>query len=179
MKDIARRRLIFSLPLITTLGAGTGFYVMLSRLRTGSFDPKEIKTPQISLPYFNLERVSPFPSFNRNELLRQTKPIVINFFASWCVPCLTEMAILNQLSHKIDIWGIAYKDNSHAINEFFSRNDNPYKRIAQDTKGDAGIQWGLTGVPESFLVLPKGIIISHIPKPLSERDVETISNTIG
>jgi len=107
-------------------------------------------------------------------LQRQTKPILINFFASWCIPCLTEMGVLQQLSSHINIWGIAYKDKPEAVSGFLERNGNPYQKIGQDTEGNIGIEWGLSGVPESFLIMPGGIIKWHYPKPLTVASTQTL-----
>lgn len=176
MKDITRRRLLWSLPFGTALVAGGGFLAMLSGIRKGNFDPREINTPILNrpIPTFSLPAQPPSTGFTQQELQQQTKPVLINFFASWCIPCLTEMGVLQQLSSHIAIWGVAYKDKENAVTGFLERDGNPYQRIGQDKDGSVGIEWGLSGVPESFLVMPGGIIKWHYPKPLTVNSTQTL-----
>ncbi|EUK18428.1 DsbE family thiol:disulfide interchange protein [Commensalibacter papalotli (ex Servin-Garciduenas et al. 2014)] len=176
MQDITRRRLLWSLPFATAAVAGGGFLAMLSGIRKGNFDPKEINTPILNkpIPAFSLSAQPPSTGFNQQELQQQTEPVLINFFASWCIPCLTEMSMLQQLSSHISIWGIAYKDKQNSVSGFLKRNGNPYQRIGQDNNGNVGIEWGVSGVPESFLVMPGGIIKWHYPKPLTVNSTQTL-----
>lgn len=180
MQDITRRRLLWSIPFATAAVAGGGFLAMLSGLRKGNFDPREINTPILNkpIPSFTLADQPPSTGFNQQELQQQTKPVLINFFASWCIPCLTEMGVLQQLSNHIAIWGIAYKDKPDAVAGFLQRNGNPYQRIGQDPDGSVGIDWGLSGVPESFLIMPGGIIKWHYPKPLTTTSTQTLLSLV-
>lgn len=178
MKDITRRRLLWAIPFTTAAVAGGGFLAILSDLGKGKFDPREINTPVLNnpIPHFSLPDQAPSAGFGSQLLQRQTKPILINFFASWCLPCLSEMPLLRQLSAHIDIWGVAYKDRPANIEAFLKRNGNPYRYIGQDPDGTVGINWGISGVPESFLIVPGGIIKWHYPKPLNEFSIDTLLN---
>ena len=85
---------------------------------------------------------------------------VVNIWASWCVPCRTEAPILLQLAQRKDIRlvGIANKDDPQNAKLFLQEFGNPYAAIGDDRRGRATIDWGVYGVPETFIVDGKGII---------------------
>lgn len=94
---------------------------------------------------------------------------IINFFASWCAPCVAEhdflMAIHQAL--QIPIIGIVYKDKDAAIKRYLADHGNPFKIVALDREGRSAIDWGVTGVPETFLIAADGTILAHSSGPLS------------
>ena len=85
---------------------------------------------------------------------------VVNVFASWCAPCRLEAVQLNSLSKLpgIAVYGLAQKDKPEATRAFLDEVGNPFARIARDDDGRASIEWGVYGVPETFVVDGKGII---------------------
>jgi len=85
---------------------------------------------------------------------------LVNFFASWCVPCRAEHDNLMKLAGelKIPIIGIAYKDDPKRSLAFLDELGTPFTKTAQDRDGRVGIDWGVTGVPETFLIDGDGII---------------------
>jgi cytochrome c biogenesis protein CcmG/thiol:disulfide interchange protein DsbE len=85
---------------------------------------------------------------------------VINVFASWCAPCRTETGQLAQLSRLpgVALYGLVQKDKPEATRAFLDEVGNPFARIARDDDGRASIEWGVYGVPETFVVDGKGII---------------------
>ena len=85
---------------------------------------------------------------------------VVNVFASWCAPCRLEAVQLNSLSKVpgIAVYGLAQKDKPEATRAFLDEVGNPFARIARDDDGRASIEWGVYGVPETFVVDGKGII---------------------
>lgn len=181
MKSITRRRLIWGLPLGATVLAGGGFATMLSSLKNGKFDPHKIELPNLNkpIPNFKLKPILSYKNFDSLLLKQQHKPVLINFFASWCLPCISEMPILNQLSTRLSIWGIAYKDKNNTIDQFLNRHENPYQYLGQDDEGIIGINWGISGVPESFLIIPGGIIRWHYAKPLDKTAVSSLLSLVG
>lgn len=94
--------------------------------------------------------------------------LLVNFFASWCTPCLAEHAFLKTLPARgLTRIGIAYKDKPENINRLFDKRGNPYHDVGVDREGMAAIDWGVTGVPESFLINPQGMIVAHFAGPLT------------
>ena len=93
--------------------------------------------------------------------LPEGQVVVVNFFASWCVPCRAEHASLMRLQREIDgalIIGVAYKDTSENALRFLSELGDPFDVRASDLNGRAGIDWGVTGVPETYIVSKDGTV---------------------
>ncbi len=159
----SRRRFLMAIPLAGAGIAGVAFWKMLSGMSAGSFDPHDIHAPAAGrvIPDFDLPAQAPGEGFSSTDLRQQTKPVLINFFASWCIPCIAEMDALLALKKEVEIWGIAYKDEPENAEGFITRAGNPYTRIASDREGRVAIDWGVSGVPESFLIAPGGHIIWH------------------
>lgn len=95
---------------------------------------------------------------------------VVNFFASWCVPCRAEHPVLKDLAKDggVNIVGVAYKDKPEAVGKFLGALGNPYETVVTDLTGRGGIEWGLTGVPETFVVDRQGLVRFHQAGPLTE-----------
>jgi cytochrome c biogenesis protein CcmG/thiol:disulfide interchange protein DsbE len=97
------------------------------------------------------------------------QPILVNFYASWCIPCAEEADILGTVAAEgIPIWGISYKDKTVDLQRYLDKYGNPYKRLADDVTGRVAIDWGVDAVPESFLIDHAGIIRWHRGGPLTD-----------
>jgi cytochrome c biogenesis protein CcmG, thiol:disulfide interchange protein DsbE len=108
------------------------------------------------LPRFSLPGQPPSQGFSSSDIVG---PALINFFASWCIPCVQEAPILMVLKQKgTPIFGIAYKDKPDATTDFLQQNGNPYTRIARDEPGAVAIDFGLYGVPETYVIDKSGIV---------------------
>ena len=162
-------------PFGVAAAAGVGFWAMLDGMGSGQFDPHDIHVPSAgrTVPAFDLPPQAPRQGFSSALLAAQTRPVLVNFFASWCIPCVLEAQNLSQLAGKLPIWGIAYKDVPDNAQGFVNRTGSPYARIASDRAGLAAIDWGVSGVPESFLVAPGGIIRWHLAGPLTDETIRT------
>lgn len=102
-------------------------------------------------------------------------PVIVNFFASWCVPCLAEAPTLMALKAQgVRIIGIAYENEPADAQAFLRRNGNPYSQILLDRDGRAGVEFGISGVPENFLVGPDGKIIAKFGGPLTAESAEAL-----
>ncbi|PHS26097.1 MAG: thiol:disulfide interchange protein [Robiginitomaculum sp.] len=101
------------------------------------------------------------------------QPVVINFFASWCTPCRAEHPILMDLAAQgITIIGINYKDRPEAARAFIEELGNPFVAIGEDANGRTGIDYGITGVPETFVIGADGTILTNWASPLDSSIIE-------
>ena len=98
---------------------------------------------------------------------------LVNVFASWCVPCRQEHPLLKELAKdgRLAIVGINYKDKTDNALRFLGELGNPYKAIGIDPTGKAAIDWGVYGIPESYLVGPDGTILYKKVGPFAERSM--------
>ena len=94
-------------------------------------------------------------------------PFLVNFFSSWCEPCKLEASNLEKLSERIPIIGISYKDQKEDTYLFLDKYGNPYDEISYDSDGNIAINWGVYGVPETFIIDKNGIIILRHPGPIT------------
>jgi cytochrome c biogenesis protein CcmG/thiol:disulfide interchange protein DsbE len=168
-----RRRALLGAPLVVAAGAGIGFWAMLRGLGTGDYDPHGVPSALLGkpVPDFTLPppEGSTLPAFTAADLRDLPGPVLVNFFASWCVPCVIEQPQLMALHARgVPIWGVAYKDKPADALGFLARHGNPYLRLAADQPGRAAIDWGLYGVPESYLVDRQGIIRWRWAGPITE-----------
>ncbi len=164
--------LLVLLPLVVFAALALLF---LFQLTLGE-DPQRIPSALIDKPApdFDLLAVdglerggSQIPGFSKNDLIGKVS--VVNVFASWCVPCRQEhpqMELLGKLDG-IQLLGINYKDKPENARRFLGSLGNPYARIGADSAGRAAINWGVYGVPETFIVDQKGTIRYKFIGPIS------------
>lgn len=156
------RRLLLLAPLVVAGAAGAGAWTILARMRQRRFDPHDVPSQLIGKSAPDFAAMPPLdpagPGFGSPDL-RIGRPLLVNFFASWCVPCIIEAPALMTLSREgVPIWGVAYKDKPDAARTFLARHGNPYARIAMDQPGRVAIDWGVYGVPETYLLDRDGIV---------------------
>ena len=126
------------------------------------------------IPAFALPAALPAkPALSSSDL--QGRPRLLNIFASWCVPCITEVKVLDQLRREgVAIDGIAVRDRPGDLAHFLATNGDPYERIGSDVQSRVQIALGSSGVPESFVVDSRGIIRYQHIGPIEASDVPTI-----
>jgi cytochrome c biogenesis protein CcmG/thiol:disulfide interchange protein DsbE len=113
------------------------------------------------------------PALSSTELIG--RPRIVNIFASWCVPCVTEVKVLQELKRRgVTIDGIAIRDRPADLAAFLARNGDPYERIGNDPQSQVQIALGSSGVPESFIVDRKGVIRYQHIGPIEAADVPAI-----
>jgi cytochrome c biogenesis protein CcmG/thiol:disulfide interchange protein DsbE len=163
------------LPLVLFAVLAGLFYV---RLYAG--DPSEIPSVLIGrpAPEFTLPPVAglsrngaPVPGLTRADLIGKVS--VVNVFASWCVPCRDEHPFLLTLAEdkRFALFGLNYKDSADNAVRFLGALGNPYAAVGADGNGRVGIDWGVYGVPETFVIDRSGTIVYKHIGPLSQQSV--------
>ena len=105
--------------------------------------------------------------------------ILVNFFASWCVPCRVEHAFMQSLSNEgIKIIGINYKDDPQQAIQWLEELGNPYSNVAIDSNGRIAIDWGVYGIPETFIVNTDNIIQYRHVGPLRKKNYNKFHSKI-
>ncbi|MEZ5998565.1 MAG: redoxin family protein [Hyphomonas sp.] len=107
--------------------------------------------------------------------------VVVNLFASWCAPCVAEHPKLVELGEAWPgrVYGVLYKDTPANGHKFLSELGNPYADIVMDPDGQGGLDFGLTGVPETFVISADGEILEHIAGPLTDAGVKRVSEALN
>ena len=116
--------------------------------------------PELILAPFDTTLSTSQQQFELEQLI-ENGPFLVNFFASWCAPCQKEAPLLEKLSHEIPIIGVAYKDKSDQVAIFLERFGDPFIKIGFDNDGKTAINWGVYGIPETFLISNEGKIIAR------------------
>jgi cytochrome c biogenesis protein CcmG/thiol:disulfide interchange protein DsbE len=175
---VARYRLVVLIPLLTFLGLALLFVI---RLNAG--DPSAIPSaligrpaPQTTLPPLpGLARDgTPVPGLDPAAFLGGVS--VLNVWASWCVPCHDEAPLLVRLAQdkRIRVVGINYKDQPENARRFLGRYGDPYAANGADENGRAAIEWGVYGVPETFVVGRDGHIAFKLVGPITPDNLDTV-----
>jgi cytochrome c biogenesis protein CcmG/thiol:disulfide interchange protein DsbE len=164
---------VYLIPIAIFLGITAFFY---AGLQDGP--PTVLPSPLIGrpAPAFALEPMDANTTSFSPEDLRSGEPVLVNFWASWCVPCRLEAPTLENLAGRGDmkIYGINVHDEPDKAREFLSRFGNPFSAIGEDSEGRIAIEWGVTGYPETFVVDGDGIIRARYAGALTEDIVEDI-----
>ena len=131
---------------------------------------REVPSPFIGkpAPQFELPLLNRAGTFNQESLKGQIT--LLNVWASWCFACRQEHEVVTQLSRSgLRVVGFNYKDETDDASAWLQQFGNPYEVVMQDLDGRAGIDWGVYGAPETFLIDEKGIIRHKVIGPLSDR----------
>lgn len=173
-------RWMAALPLLGFVGLAVLFG---NRLDVGG-NPRLIPSPLIGhqAPALNLPAV---PGLKKPGLsdayLRQGHTTVVNIFASWCGPCRMENPVLQELAANkllaavgVKLVGVDYKDKPANVTNFLTQDGNPYAAIGSDESGRVGIDWGLTGVPETYIIRGDGTIAYKYTGPLTEQSLNDV-----
>jgi cytochrome c biogenesis protein CcmG/thiol:disulfide interchange protein DsbE len=173
-----RRKLLVALPLILFLALAALFLY-----RLGAGDPSRIpsaligrEAPQTNLPPVAglLHDGKPLPGINAADF--KGNVTLVNVWASWCVPCHDEVPQLEELAKekRIRLVGINYKDQPDNARRFIGRYGNPFAAVGADPNGRAAIEWGVYGVPETFVVGRDGRIAYKLVGPITEQNLKAV-----
>jgi cytochrome c biogenesis protein CcmG/thiol:disulfide interchange protein DsbE len=140
-------------------------------------DPSLVPSPLIGreVPQFSLPGIGGVdrPGLSTSDF-GQGQPVIVNVWASWCVPCRDEHQVLESLKRltTAPIYGLNYKDTAEGARSFLEELGNPFTRIGADTKGRVAIDWGVYGVPETYIVDGKGHIAYKHVGPLTPEIID-------
>ena len=157
------RRLVYILPVLLFVVLAGYFFLGLQR------DPSLLPSALIDkpAPAFALPGLGARPGIASADLAG--KVVLVNFFASWCAPCRVEHPLLMRLAEegKVTLWGIDYKDKPEDATRLLAQLGDPYGRIGVDESGRAAIDFGVYGVPETYVVDKQGRIRYRQVGPIS------------
>ena len=171
-------RWMMALPLVAFAALAAIFW-----FRLGSGDPSRIPSalighpaPPTALPALEglVNNGAQVPGLDPSVF--KGKVSVVNVWASWCVPCHDEAPLFTELSRdsRLQIVGINYKDSPDNARRFLGRYGNPFGIVGVDANGRASIEWGVYGVPETFIVGRKGTIAYKLVGPVTPDNIDAV-----
>jgi cytochrome c biogenesis protein CcmG/thiol:disulfide interchange protein DsbE len=171
-KQVLMRRLIYILPVLAFVGLAFILFRSLSATPSTVLPSPLIgkRVPQEILPALDAQT----EGFGPRDLAAG-KVTIVNVFSSTCVPCREEAPVLDQLAKMpgITLYGFVWKDKPENARAFLDQMGNPFTRIGVDTEGSVGLEWGVYGWPETYVVDGKGIIrFKYDAGPLSPQIVQ-------
>jgi cytochrome c biogenesis protein CcmG, thiol:disulfide interchange protein DsbE len=168
---MARRSILVLLPLIAFIAVAALFYVGLKQ-----GDPSLLPSALIGKPMPKTD-LPPIPGLDRdgkpvpglNDAMFKDKVTLVNVWASWCIPCHDEVPFLEALSRdkRVQLVGINYKDAPGDARRFLGRYGNPYAASGADRSGRESINWGVYGVPETYLIGRDGRVHYKLVGPIT------------
>lgn len=173
-----RRSWLVALPLIAFIALAGLFW-----FRLGSGDPSRIPSaligraaPQTKLPPLEGLAIDGAQVTGLDPAAFKGEVTVVNVWASWCVPCHDEAPLFLQLAQdkRIRIVGINYKDAQDNARRFLGRYGNPFSAVGVDANGRASIEWGVYGVPETFIVGRDGNIAYKLIGPVTPENLDSV-----
>lgn len=168
-----KRRLIAYLPLMLFIALAGVFLYQLGSGKDASEIPSVLigtKAPSLALPPLEGLMVDGTQVPALTDAAIKGKLSLVNVWASWCVPCRQEHPVLLELSRdpRIELVGINYKDKNDNALRFLGELGNPFSAVGIDPAGKSAIDWGVYGIPETYLVAPDGEILFKQIGPFTE-----------
>ena len=154
------------------------FFYLLIIERNPSDLPSNLLNKNV--PIFETESLFKNEKFISSQEFKN-EIILVNFFATWCKPCRDEHVYIKRFSNKkgIKVIGINYKDNSKKTIKWLKNLGNPYSDVLIDKNGRVAIDWGVYGIPETFIVNPSGIIKYRHVGPITNKIYKKINLIIN
>ena len=168
-----KKKILIISSILFLLLLSTFFYLLIVER-----NPSEIPSNLLNKKVPNFETKSLLKNekfISSNEFGKQI--VLVNFFATWCKPCRDEHIYIKRFSNKkgIRVIGINYKDNSKKALKWLKKLGNPYSDIPVDQSGRIAIEWGVYGIPETFVINSKGIIKYRHIGPITEKVYKKIN----
>lgn len=173
-----RQRWLMALPLVVFAALAAIFWFAL-----GDGDPSRIPSalighpaPQTPLPPLDGLASNGAAIPGLDPTVFKGKVSLVNVWASWCVPCRDEAPLLTELGRdpRLQVVGINYKDSTENARRFLGRYGNPFRIVGVDANGRASIEWGVYGVPETFIVGREGTIVYKLVGPVTPDNINTV-----
>ncbi|MGB9172147.1 DsbE family thiol:disulfide interchange protein [Bradyrhizobium sp.] len=173
-----RQRWLMALPLVVFAALAAIFWFAL-----GDGDPSRIPSalighpaPQTPLPPLDGLASNGAAIPGLDPTVFKGKVSLVNVWASWCVPCRDEAPLLTELGRdsRLQLVGINYKDSTENARRFLGRYGNPFRIVGVDANGRASIEWGVYGVPETFIVGREGTIVYKLVGPVTPDNINTV-----
>ena len=168
------KKKLFIIPsLIFLLILSTFFYLLIIE-RNPSYIPSNLLNKNV--PNFETESLLNDKKFISSEEFGN-EIVLVNFFATWCLPCREEHIYIKRFSNdeKIRVIGINYKDNNKKTIQWLKNLGNPYSNVLIDKNGKIAIDWGVYGIPETFIISSKGIIKYRHVGPVTKKIYKKIN----
>jgi cytochrome c biogenesis protein CcmG/thiol:disulfide interchange protein DsbE len=165
------RRLLYLIPVLVFIGVGIGLAVGLTR------DPTVLPSAMLDkpVPAFELPPIEGRDGDGLGSEDLAGRVSLVNVFASWCLPCRAEHPLLMALAERgVAIYGINYKDRPEQARAWLDELGDPFRKIGADRDGRVSIDWGVYGVPETFVIDAEGRIRHKFVGPLQPRDLEQV-----
>lgn len=155
------------MPAVVFFALVLAFFVLLTRVDRV---PDEAPRPAPNLALVDFD--------GKPVLLPKSQWLLVNFFASWCVPCVLEHPQLVELQKTLPVVGISYRDQRENVTAMLKSRGNPYVATAHDKAGEAALAYGIAGVPETFLINPDGQIVRHVVGPIMQDGLDDIRKAV-
>ena len=165
------QRLKLFIPLLGFIVVAVFFYMMVSRIDEGEYNPQSLHSALLNRP---------FPSFSMPKLQQLDQSVsqadllgsiaLVNVWATWCPSCHVEHAYLNRLASEkgVIIFGVNYKDDAEKAQLWLAQKGDPYRLNIFDPEGRLGLDMGVTGAPETYLIDHRGFVRLRYQGPLDE-----------
>jgi len=172
-----QHRALAAIPLLVYLGFAGAVASTLYKEHADGYSPATIPSALISKhhPKVALPSIDGFKTGGLSDAVLNDKLTVVNVFASWCVPCRPEHPYLMRLAKdpRVSMVAINYKDAPENAVSFLDAYGNPFIATGSDATGQASMEWGVDGVPETFIVDRCGAIVFKQVGPIDEQVLDT------
>ena len=172
-----KKKILILTPIFFFLILSILFYLLIIE-RNPSEVPSNLLNKNV--PIFEAQSLFKNEKFISSQEIKN-EIILVNFFATWCKPCRDEHVYIKRFSNEkgIKVIGINYKDNSKKTTKWLKKLGNPYSNVLIDKNGKIAIDWGVYGIPETFIVNSSGIIKYRHVGPITDKIYKKINLLIN